>query len=232
MSKLLAKLLLVGWLGLSIVSVPAQDSALQAVKDAIRKAETGRPGSLNKDKVLYADAHLQPILAAIEKCFAPTSAQVLNAKLDFKVQYYEGSEYKKVIRKENPNAKYKPIGGAVEYVEVEGKNKSKHAQTYVISGGDVEVLRGAEAACLTLDLALKDTQLDSKEARRQCPALKSLHSLLQYLPKYANQYLNVEGVAAARYETRLAQVDKLRAEVLAIHKEWLAEMGKLPKPSK
>ena len=229
MQKVLIVLFAALFLGAVVRPAPADEAGLQAVKDAIQKAEKARPGSLNKDKVLYTDAYLQPILAAIEKHFAPISADIVNAKLEFKVHYWEGSESKQIIRKENKNAKYKPIGGAVEYVEVESKNKTKHAETYVITGGDVDALNGAEAACLAMSLALKETQLDSKEARRQCPALKALQSLLDQLPRYASQYLNVEGQPAVRYETRLAQVEKFQKEVLALHKEWLAEMGKQKK---
>jgi hypothetical protein len=219
--------------GVLVASVCAgEDSGFQPLKDALQKAEAARPGSLAKDKVLYKPEYLTPILIALEDCFSKPASRILKARLQFEPHYSEPHEYTKIIRKENQNAKYKPIGGSYQYVEVEQKDKTKHIESYTIQGGDVEALRGAEAVCLALELALKDTALDTKEARRQCPALKEAHSLMQQLPRYARQYMEVEGVAASRYKTRLAAVESLRDEVAAIQKDWQAEMKKFRKAGK
>jgi len=212
------------------------DSAalLKCVKEAIKKAgEEGIPAKEAKAKLPYDDTHMNAILFAAQDYFAQPVARALNANLQFKPHYRTPAETTSIIRRPaNPNSRHHTLGDDTVTVETkQNKNNQKVIDGYVIAGGDVEAVRQIGSVCFLLQEAFKDTPLNTKNARFYCPALKSLYTLLEYLPKFADRYIEIEGYRWL-YEARLSEAEAKRKELLLIQKEWLAEMAALRKAQK
>ncbi|MDD3089525.1 MAG: hypothetical protein PHT95_06245 [Candidatus Omnitrophica bacterium] len=208
---------------------------LKKVKDAIQKAETeGIPSKDQKSKLPYDDAHMNAILLAIGEYFSKPASQALNAKLQFKPDHRDTGGQTKIIHRPIRQSQRHQRLGEYETVVVEVKTTNGHetVRGYVISGGDVESLREIRLVCSALGQALKDTPLDTQNARRYSPALKSLDTLLNSLPRFADKYLDIEGVWPQKYNIRLAEVETMRAELLAIQKDWSAEITAVKKAAK
>lgn len=114
-------------------------------------------------------------------------------------------------------------------VEIKQNSDNKVIDGYEISGGDEEALRQIGSKCFFLLQAFKDTPLDTPSARLQCPALKHLYTLLAHLPKFAERYLEIEGIPPRMHDVRLAEIETKRKELLLVQKEWLAETTALRK---
>ncbi|MDD5678885.1 MAG: hypothetical protein PHW60_12985 [Kiritimatiellae bacterium] len=215
--------------------VETRETLLKKVKDAIQKAETeGIPSKDDKTKLPYDDAHMNAILLAIGDYFTKPASQALNAKLQFKPNYSDTGDQTKIIHRPVRQSQRHHRLGEYETVVVEVKktNVQETVRGYVISGGDVESLRGIRLVCSALGQALKDPPLDTQNARRYSPALKSLHTLMNRLPQFAERYLEIEGVWPQKYNLRVAEVETMREELLQIHKEWLADIVAVKKAAK
>ena len=232
LKHILAILLAAIFVCLDVGGVETKEDLLKKVNDAIQKAEAdGGQSKDKKNKLPYDEARMSAILLAIGDYFSKPSLQALNAKLQFDPDYRETGDQTRIIRrpaKQNPH--YRRIGDNYEtVVEIKKTDGQSVLRSYVISGGDVESLREIRLVCSALNQALKDTPLDTQNARRYSPALKCLDTLLNSLPKFAAKYLEVAGAWPPKHNIRLSEVETMRAELLAIHKDWLAEMAAVKK---
>jgi len=230
----LAILLAVIFVGLEAGGAETKEDLLKKVNDAILKAEAEGGASKDaKNQLPYDEAHMAAILLAIGDYFSKPVAQALHAKLQFKPDYRDTGNQTRIIRrptKQNP--RHRRLGGDYKTVVIKKVDGQSVLKSYVISGGDVESLREIRMVCSALNQALKDTPLDTQNARRFSPALKNLNTLLNRLPKFADKYFEIEGTRPQKYNIRLSKVETLRKELLPIHKDWLAAMAAVKKAAK
>ena len=207
---------------------------LKCIKDTIRMADKeGTPAKETNSKLSYDDAHMNAILFAAQDYIAKPMARTLKAKLQFKPIYrYAVDKTKTIRRPAKSDKRHHKLGQDTITVEIKHDNKQKFIDRYTITGGDVEAVRQIRTACFLLKEAFKDTPLDTSNARFYCPALKSLNTLLVHLPKFAELYLETEGVNHRMFKVRLSKVETKRKELILIQKEWLAEMAALRKAKK
>ncbi|MFC1454192.1 hypothetical protein ACFLQL_03335 [Verrucomicrobiota bacterium] len=208
-------------------------ASLKCVKDAIKKAEKeGIPAKKTKSKLPYDNAHMYAILLAAHDYIAKPMARTLKAKLQFKPQYRDVDRTRTIRRPAKSDKRHHKLGTDTVTIEIKHADDQKVIDNYVISGGDVEGVRQIRTACFLLKEAFKDTPLDTQNVRFYCPALKSLNTLLVYLPKFSELYLETEGVSHRMFKVRLSKVETKRKELILIQKEWLAEMTALRKANR
>lgn len=199
------------------------DGGLSKVKEAIQKAE--KELAEGKKKGGYTEEQMKSILTAVEGYFAVPARKVLAAKLEFEA--HEGERVAYVRRSTKKTPRYTPIGKDTEVVEV--KKKTGKTQRYSIKDGDVESLQQIEAVAFGLQQAFKDTPLENSGTRRQWPVLKNIHTLMVQLPRFAQKYLNLDGMGAANHDDRLAEVEAMRKQLIEIYDELAKQMGELKK---
>ena len=231
----LAILLAVIFVGLEAGGAETKEDLLKKVNGAILKAEAEGGASKDaKNQLPYDEAHMSAILLAIRDYFSKPASQALKVKLQFKPDYRDTGDQTRIIRRPaRQNPRHRRLGEDYETVEIKKKVEGRSVlKGYVISGGDVARLREIRLVCSALNQSLKDTPLDTPNARRYSPALKSLATLLNSLPKFANKYIEVEGSRPQKHNIRLSEVETMRAELLAIYKHWCAEMAAVKKAAK
>jgi hypothetical protein len=213
---------------------PDSATLLKRVKEAIKQAsEEGVPGKDSDTKLPYDDAHMTAILCAAQDYIALPVSRALSARLKFKPRYRDAADITRTIRRPaGSDSRHHRLGDETITVEIKQNDDKKTVEGYDIAGGDVESVRQIGSACFLLQQALKDTPLDTQNARFYCPALKSLNTLTVNLPKFAERYLEIEAVHPRTYEVRLSDIETKRKELILIQKEWLAEMAALRKASK
>gem|GEM_PF-5999046 len=200
---------------------------LAGVKEALKKAGAdGAAGKNSNAKLPYEEAQLAAILCAAQDYIAQPVSRALKAKLQFKPRYRDAADYTKTIRRPaGSDSRHHRLGDETVTVEVKQSEDKKTIEGYDITCGDKEALREISTACFLLQQALKDSPLDSQSARHMCPALKNLHTLLEYLPRYGNRYLELEAVPPRLFEVRQGEIETKRKELLQVQADWLAEMA-------